>query len=692
MIPIPGGANWREGSFGNAGAGPEPDAYFEWARATSFAYHGRQVQWLPVLAQLNGTSAQTFARLVEQMQCLAVARQGWAADVQVPPFFATRPQRLRRDTQAISLLMTRSLLEQVYEGRQSQLASMIRRINIGRHGQPGNPTAMSLPGPFKPGPGEGPPQLVTAVIDDAIAFAHDRLRSSNGSTRVEYLWQQGSALGWPIAPGRELSKRAAGSGLDALALQATHNGLIDEDEVYRLAGVTDARYPGPQTLAARFAHGAHVADLACCDGPPPLPGQRPVVGVQLPGDVVADVSGASLRPQVFSGLVYAMYRAETIEQSFGTGSLPLLANISYGVFAGPHDGSDIFEEAVDDLLDACDPKAARFHVLLPSGNSHLSRCHACFDLAPGATQTLPWRVLPDDHTPGSLQIRLPPLAQGVTIRLRLPDGSASQTLSSGSVTALGTPGAARALVFYPPTPSPRRVMLIIYIAPTAAIAGGVPLAPAGLWQITLQQQGGPRIDSIHAWVQRDGHSPGFPRRGQQSYFDDPAYARFDAGGRAIENDAHPLTAASVVHRAGSQNALATGRRPIVVGAFRRSDGAASSYSAGGALPPPGRGDLSPNGPEAMLPGDDSPSHVGVLGAGTRSGSCVAMNGTSVATPLALRALVREIVAGRAAGRKELFALAAAFPPNPQPPWPRPKPSVVRGGGGRLDEPSTRRPR
>jgi hypothetical protein len=66
----------------------------------------------------------------------------------------------------------------------------------------------------------------------------------------------------------------------------------------------------------------------------------------------------------------------------------------------------------------------------------------------------------------------------------------------------------------------------------------------------------------------------------------------------------------------------------------------------------------------------------------------------VATPLALRALARKVVAGNAAGRNTLHTLAqqdeAALPPPP--PLPKPQPAGQRGGGGRLREASNRKPR
>jgi hypothetical protein len=686
--------NWRVRQLAGTGGGPELDPYIEWARATGFVHYGADVPWLPVLVQLKGIGAQAFASLVRSRQ--THQRSDWTQDVVVPAFFDSLPKRLRRDIGFVAMQMTRSLLGDVFDGKQAELASMIRRIELSRAAPAGKPSVMNLPGKFVPASGEGPPQLVVAVIDDAIAFAHERLRVGGGNpeTRVEYLWDQQAPVSALLGVGRELRKRDPGTGLDALMTAATHNGQLDEDEVYRLSGFTGPARVGRATLAARFAHGAHVADLACFDGAPPPAGERPIVAVQLPAETVADTSGATLGFQVFLGLLWALYRTETIEQSFNAVlppqtpplSLPLLVNISYGVIAGPHDGTGMLEAAVDHLLSAIDLAQARFHVLLPSGNSHLSRCHAKLTLPGGVTRQLRWRVLPDDLSESLLVIRVPAGAQGMRITVTTPEGDTSPPIPPGHWGEIGLPGAAQAFLFYPPAPTLGRVMVALMLAPTAALAAGVALASAGLWRIRLQHQGVGSYD-VHAWIQRDDVAPGFARQGRQSHFDDAAYARFDDGGRPIDSDTHPLSAASRVRREGTHNAYASGRRTLVVGAFRRSDGAAAEYSAGGKLPPPGRGLPNVDGPEALLPGDDSPSQRGVLGAGTRSGSCVAMNGSSVATPLALRRLAREVVAGNAAGRHALYILAQQDEAATV--WPKPQPLSQRGGGGRLREPSNR---
>jgi subtilisin family serine protease len=106
------------------------------------------------------------------------------------------------------------------------------------------------------------------------------------------------------------------------------------------------------------------------------------------------------------------------------------------------------------------------------------------------------------------------------------------------------------------------------------------------------------------------------------------------------------------------------------------------YSAGGpvtqpVLPPP----LDRIGPDAVAPSDDSLAHDGVLAAGSRSGSVVAMNGTSVAAPQVARLIADELSAGRPGDRAAVQALAAASDAT-LPPLPPPPPNE-RYGAGRL---------
>lgn len=697
--PGAGGAKanggWRVQPIAAAPGTPRPDAYLDWLETTGYAYYGPAVQWLPVLIELNGITAQQFAAMVQKLQALPGPQQDYAAGLRLPAFYSQPARRLAGSTPFIGLLMHRPLLQAVRDGTNKTLGKLIRRVEISR--------AMAVcgppvgPPPSLPPAGPNPPQVVVAVIDDGIAFAQERLLDSAGHTRVAYLWDQQVPFGTNIGPfGRELVKHGP-QGLDALMAQATHNGQVDEDALYRLSGFVDRSQGGHQPLGARHSHGAHVADLACFDGQAPLPGQRPVIAVQLPPLTVQDTSGATLRLQAYLAILYAIWRADTIAEANGLDALPLVISLSYGLIAGPHDGSDLFEQAVDTLLASCPPKFGRVELLLPSGNSHLSRCHALLRLPADQARTLRWRVLPDDRTESGVQIRLPPGAGQVTLSVRAPDGSASPAIGSGFQGALSIGTAWVAQLHYPAVASTQSALVSLQIGPTASVDAAVPVVPAGLWTLTLHNAHPPThaVDDVHAWVQRDDTAPGYVPRGHQSFFDDRAYARFDHGGRAIDSDTHRLTARSHVRREGTHNALATGGQPVVVAAFRRQDGGAAAYSAGGLLPaPPPRGAPSPHGPDAMLPGDDTAWHRGLLGAGTRSGSCVAMSGTSVAAPQAARILARLFAGGPmpAGSGRQLLYQRATNAEITTPPKPKPKPKRRRGGGGRLDEPVHRRPR
>jgi hypothetical protein len=185
---------------------------------------------------------------------------------------------------------------------------------------------------------------------------------------------------------------------------------------------------------------------------------------------------------------------------------------------------------------------------------------------------------------------------------------------------------------------------------------------------------------VQGWIQRDDTPLGYPIRGRQSYFDEACYVRFDAQGREIEEDSNqPLC---LVKRAGSINAIATGNQTIVAGGYLRKELRIARYSAGGPITPPPGGILPQNlrKPDAALASDDSKVHFGVLAAGGRSGSRVAINGTSVAAPQGARWVADQLAAGYLGDRAAVCAKAqadeAALPAS-KPPLP-----PERGGCGR----------
>jgi hypothetical protein len=180
-----------------------------------------------------------------------------------------------------------------------------------------------------------------------------------------------------------------------------------------------------------------------------------------------------------------------------------------------------------------------------------------------------------------------------------------------------------------------------------------PTTPSGLWKVTLENGEAAYLTPEHpveAWIQRDDTPSGFRRRGRQSRFEEQYYIRFNAQGRVVEEDDDPAQKASDVaaerrglsarvKRAGSINAFATGRHTIVVGGRLRKEGRPASYSAEPAPGSPVRNNLRDQ------VSDDSLVHGGVLAAGTRSGSVIAMNGTSVAAPEASKEIADKLAGG-----------------------------------------------
>jgi hypothetical protein len=550
-----------------------------------------------------------------------------------------------------------------------------------------------------------PPKVVTGIIDDGLAFAHAAFRSRADKTRVEYFWNQD---GLPTNPpagyleGWELRKHTFGgiTGIDDYLKACTHAQLVDEDEVYARTSHLDFRRSIHKPVGLRGAHGTHVMDVAAGSRLKNAPDDRPLICVQLPVATTADTSGATLAKYALDGLHYILQRADTL----GPSEPPVVVNLSYGMIAGPHNGTSILEAAIDELIQVREEKAkTALRVVIPSGNSRLSRCHAQFELSgPGKEQTLSWRVMPDDPTPSFVEIWLPEATPppACEIMVTTPTGDTTPLpIQAGEEWAWidGTDVLCKVLYLTTAAPGRTRQMIFIAVAPTVTLNPMRKVAPFGTWRIKVgKKNAGAAI--IDAWVQRDDTPYGYPRRGRQSRFDDDEknYPYWDYAGREVETD----SPASYIKRDGTVNAIATGCRSTVVGSFRRSDWKPAKYSAGGSvIRPPGRGAPMDDGPDAMAVSDDSHAHRGILASGTRSGSTIPMNGTSVAAPQITRWIAEQMAASKGADRNAVakFALQGL----PASPWagtmteanrpayaPAPGPALPpkRIGGGRIDFP------
>jgi hypothetical protein len=568
--------------------------------------------------------------------------------------------------------------------------------------KPGDPAPVLDPTPLTPPDGGWPDDtVVIGVIDDGIAFAHDRFRDAAGTSRVQCFWRQdGPNNSTTVEYGTELCKPdgpGGRKGIDTLLAESTFGNAVDEETFYRRAGLIDFAETGHKTAAWSASHGTHVLDIAAGESPADDVGNRPIVCVQLDPAIVEDTALGGLEDKLLNAIDYILARAD--DMADGGDPLPVVINFSFGNIAGPHDGTSSLERGIEERL-ADHPD--RLRVVLPSGNSHLSRCHAEFAFTKkDEVVELPWRVQPDDTTASSMEIWLPhegpdvPDAARMRLSVRAPDGTETallgETHSTGVHILNNGEVVCAAQYLFMPFPTERGLFAItlqptVRLFPTETPALRDKIAPSGVWTVRLHNVSLENADTVQAWIQRDDRVFSYPRRGRQSYFDEPCYVRFDSKGREIEDDSDPEQPACVVRRRSLINAIATGDRAIVAGAFLRNDLRPARYSAGGPITPTRDGMLDANfrKPDAMLVGDDSKVHAGILAAGSRSGSVVNFSGTSVAAPQLARWIATELGAARAGDRNAVKAEAQAQEAGH--PVSTPLLPAERGGWGRIERP------
>ena len=306
--------------------------------------------------------------------------------------------------------------------------------------------------PARPGVAKKPPAAVlTSVLDDGIAFAQHRFRLPAGTRVAYFLNQDGPSLG------TELIAADIKAAMDA----AKFNGIIDELAVYRAKGGLNFSMDVRKAVAHKRSHGTHVLDLAAGEEPGAAGTGRPIVAVQMPARAVEDSTGVSLLPFKILGLVYALEKAVQLAATHG-GRVPVVVNVSFGGQAESHTGRYQFEWWVDFLTKASENSMTPLYVVIAAGNSRQGRSHAQFELEPGATETLDWRLQPDDRTPSLLQVWPRNVNANLHIVIQSPDGN-SVTIVTGQPWAEFTQGGTFYFGAYS-TPGPS---FDIRVAPTA---------------------------------------------------------------------------------------------------------------------------------------------------------------------------------------------------------------------------------
>ena len=252
------------------------------------------------------------------------------------------------------------------------------------------------------------PPTAIGIIDDGIAFAHQQFRAPAGAdaaggqrTRIVALWLQDLETATPdngVAFGQRLEAKDINA---LLQKSAASTSVINDIDVYRRAGQYDFAREAHKPIAFRTAHGTHVMDLACGHDPRDVDGRAPpILAVQLPNAVTADTSGVNMGSYVLQALRLIMLWADKLDRG---GPAPLVVNFSYGILAGPKDGTHYLEREIDRLVNHRN-KTRRTTVVLPAGNAYRDRTTAQIALEVGSTKALDWVLLPDDGTPSYLEI------------------------------------------------------------------------------------------------------------------------------------------------------------------------------------------------------------------------------------------------------------------------------------------------
>lgn len=554
------------------------------------------------------------------------------------------------------------LAENQWESRRREAKAAVAAI--GAMDAPASASSATSYAPADPGASEAARDgTYLGIIDDGLPFlrVRDSLQSAGPPAHLwDQGWRQTALAGTQVKPGDPPSPddqywRIAWEILANVTVPfillafrgflygrrvkklppAQATGEPNERDEYFLS-----RYFAP---APRKTHGAGVLGLMA----PWLAGARGRVKwpnhisglamVQLPTSTVLDTSGGSLAVRVIDGLRYILWQ-EAQDRADKAKQRPIVANVSYGVHAGPHDGTSMFERALAEMLEV----HRNLHVVLPAGNAAQAGCHARRVLGPkgeqGDSAGIALEVCADNGRDTFVEFWLPRGSQ-VALRIRPPGSEEAFEIREGEAKIHFNPDAADAdlprtvhfgAVFSAEVAQgTNAAMALLAIGPTRRMppsARGLNQQPRrdslgtpGVWQLTLQNLAHTGV-TVDTWVERDTAPPDVPAGSRQAYFPDSCCEEVEVDNATPENTLNGI--ATLKHE-----------RLHVVGAMR-TDGALSEYTAAGSSDDPS----FRVGPDVVAPADWSRSLPGLRTMGFLRGAIARINGTSAACAVYTRAL------------------------------------------------------
>ncbi|MBC7710558.1 MAG: hypothetical protein H7203_10880 [Rhizobacter sp.] len=401
-----------------------------------------------------------------------------------------------------------------------------------------------------------------------------------------------------------------------------------EAEIYEAAEYYD--------LSGNSSHGAHILSTAtgwpnlCSPETDPAPApdaasKVEIIFVQLPATTVADTSGNSLGGYVNDALEYIL--ARTADDS------RVVVNLSYGCYAGPHDGSSLIEKAMDAAIERGRERGARrgFDVVVAAGNSFQAGCHALLKLKKNIPQTLKWVIQPDNETWSFVEIWY---RGSTSLKVSITPPFATESLGPApmdSVLAFGEGDTPLCTIVHSGNASERyrkrNRMALIAVAPTRNRNDAQATACYGLWTIELASES---ATTVNVWIERDEPILAQTLERRQSVF-----VTNPQDDDCVDQD-YSCTA---VTKYQTLNGIATGVNTIAVGSTVKQTKRPARYSAAAAK----RGGKSV---EVTCDADEATVLAGSLAFGNYGSCTYRRSGTSVAAAMHSRNLLNTTAAAQ----------------------------------------------
>ncbi|WP_258009794.1 S8 family serine peptidase [Bacillus thuringiensis] len=228
--------------------------------------------------------------------------------------------------------------------------------------------------------------VIVGIIDFGCDFVHKNFRNQDGSTRILNIWDQNAEKinDNSIPYGRVFTQDQINQALNSSSPYKT----LD----YPLTPFVEQEDP---------AHGTHVMDIAAGNG-----GGTDAPGVAPNADLVfVDLAASDIpwegRDVVGLTLVDSAQLLDAVKFILDTaGQRPCVINISLGTNGGPHDGTSLFEQSIDDLL----IEKSNRSIVIAASNSYNDGIHASGVVSQGKSVDLHWQVNNGDFTFNELEI------------------------------------------------------------------------------------------------------------------------------------------------------------------------------------------------------------------------------------------------------------------------------------------------